>query len=573
MLCASLLTCTLLQAQNGDTQIAQDKDIEKAKQEITDYAYADAIETYEKMVEEGYADARIFKNLGKAHYMNANYREAAGWYTKLFSLEDAEIDSDDMYRYAQTLKSNGEYTASQEWMQKFEAATGDDLRARKYADNLDYLEEIARQSGRYNLKNLAINSAASDFAPAFNGENLVFSTARDTGAATRKIHGWNNQPFLNLYRTTEDESGQLSHPTKLSKNLNKKTHESSTAFTKDGSTMYFTRNNSQNGKFSRDNDGVSRLKIYRAVLRDGEWKHITELPFNSDAHSTAHPTLNHDETKLYFASDREGSLGQSDIFVVDILSDGGYGTPKNLGTGINTEARETFPFVTASGILYFASDGHPGLGGLDIFAVQLDAKKKGEILNVGKPVNSSQDDFSYIIDEESKKGFFASNREGGIGSDDIYGFTENKELRFFRETVIENPVKEVETVKPAPIGADLFKHLELRPILFDSDKAEVRPDAAGILAEIFTYMEEYPEIKIEVRSHTDAVGDADYNLRLSDQRVQNTVAFLISKGIDASRLSGKGYGETELINDCTMASSCSAAQHQENRRSEFVVVK
>ena len=640
ILCASFLACTLSQA--------QDKETRKAEKEIKDYAYADAIETYEKLVKEGYEDDRIFKNLGNAYYLNANYHEAAGWYAKLFSLVDADVDSDDMYRYAQTLKSNGNYEESRTWMQKFEAATSDDVRARKFSDHPDYLEEIERRSGRYTIENLPLNSAASDFAPSFGRDFLVFSTARDTGTTSRKIHGWNNKPFLNLYKASTDQNGQLAHPTKLSKGLNRKTHESSTAFTKDGTTMYFTRNNSENGKFSRDKNGVSRLKIYRATLQNEEWKDITELPFNSDAYSNAHPALSADENQLYFASDRKGSLGQSDIFVVDILTDGTFSTPKNLGDKVNTEARETFPFITESNVLYFASDGHPGLGGLDVFAVPLYSLEDGHVVNVGKPVNSAQDDFSFIFDEATDKGFFASNREGGMGDDDIYGFTETDKIAFSCKVMLEGTVKDDETGEPiagttlsifnsadekvsetisgsdgtfimagdcatdrykimaikeayddayrlfpisdkkdvlhieivlnktnksAPIGTDLFKHLELQPILFDSNKAEIRPDTANILVKIINYMQEFPNTKIQVRSHTDALGKADYNLKLSDKRAQSTIAFFVSKGIDSSRLSGEGFGENELLNDCGSEKKCSSVKHQENRRSEFVVVE
>ena len=215
---------------------------------------------------------------------------------------------------------------------------------------------------------------------------------------------------------------------KFSNGLNGKTHESSTAFTKDGSMVYFTRNNSENGSFSRDDEGVSRLKIYRALLSDGVWTNITELPFNGDDYSCAHPTLNPAGNKLYFASDMPGTIGQSDIFVVDINKDGSIGPVVNLGKKINTESRETFPFITESNVLYYSSDGRPGLGGLDIYATKLQDLDNIYVRNIGKPINSEEDDFSFIINEKSSKGFFASNREGGQGNDDIYSFTENKKI-------------------------------------------------------------------------------------------------------------------------------------------------
>ena len=427
---------------------AQEKKVEKANQNYKDYAYASAINSYEKLVEKGYSQEQILKNLGNSNYLNANYQEATSWYEKLFQLENTSIDPEFMYRYAQSLKSLEKYQESDQWMQKFKDANAQDQRAIKFGENLEYLNNIEANSNRYDIKNLAINSNESDFAPSMANEMLVFSTARDSGITSRKINEWSNKAFLNLYKANPNESGEYVVSSKLSKELNKKTHESSTAFTKDGTTVYFTRNNSDDGKFARDENGVSRLKIYKANLDQGEWINIIELPFNGDNYSVAHPTLNKEETKLYFASDMPGTLGESDIFYVDINTDGTYGTPTNLGKTINTESRETFPFITQDNKLYFASDGHPGLGGLDVFVTNLENSYRPTIENVGRPINSEEDDFSFIINEETKKGFFASNRDGGQGDDDIYSLVENKELDLTCHTNIAGIIKDQETEAP-----------------------------------------------------------------------------------------------------------------------------
>ncbi|MFK7813986.1 MAG: OmpA family protein [Maribacter sp.] len=639
ILCGSLMAaCAII--------TAQDKKTKKAKEKFESYSYTPAIDSYEDLIDQGYSEENIFKNLGDANYKNAKYSEAANWYSKLFMVEGAEVDADYMYRYAQSLKSSKEYEASNIWMQKYQAAKMADVRATKIADNLDYMKKIENNSGRYDIKTLSINSTASDFAPSFKGEQLVFSTARDSGTVTRNIHTWNNQPFTNLY--TASAAGDDFGSVKKISSLNKKTHETSTAFTKDGSTVYFTRNNSDNGGFSRDEQGVSRLKIYRASLQDNTWTNITELPFNSDSHSAAHPTLSPDERKLYFASDMEGTIGESDIFVVDIGEDGSIGTPKNLGNVINTEARETFPFVTSSNTLYFASDGHPGLGGLDVFATKIEDMDNLYIVNVGKSVNSEQDDFSFIINDETKKGFFATNREGGLGSDDIYGFTETEEIDLTCNTTVEGIIKDEETGEPlagakvsifntenvlisealsgndgsftldgdcqdgdyklvaskeeyndgdkmfavissndtsdielslvkaitkAPVGTDLVQFLDLEPVYFDLDKADIRPDASATMLKVIAYMNKYPDIKIRVESHTDVKAGTGYNERLSQQRADNTVTYLIANKMDASRLSGKGFGKTKLANDCTTLEKCTDEKHEENRRSEFIVVE
>lgn len=635
----SLMACVLV--------TAQDKKTKKAKESFESYSYITAIESYEDLVNQGYSEEDIFKNLGDANYQNANYNEAANWYSKLFTIEDTTIEADYMYRYAQSLKSSKEYEASNIWMQKYQAAKQADVRAKKIADSPDFMKKIEKNSGRYSIKNLALNSTASDFAPSFRGEQLVFSTARDSGTVSRNIHTWNNKPFSNLYAATTSEDGDFGPATKLS-SLNKKTHETSAVFTKDGTTVYFTRNNSENGNFARGADGVSRLKIYRANLTNGDWTNITELSFNGDSYSSAHPALSPDERKLYFASDMEGTIGASDIFVVDLNEDGTTGTPKNLGSSINTEARETFPFVTASNALYFASDGHPGLGGLDVFATNIDDLDYLYIVNVGKSVNSEQDDFSFIINEDTGKGFFASNRDGGVGGDDIYGFIENEKIDLICNTLVEGVITDEETgealqqakvaiynsaneivsetisgddgsftlegdcrdgdykivvskdeyddadtvfkvvrandtsgveialqktIQRAPAGTDLVQFLNLKPVYFDLDKADIRPDASATILQVIAYMNLFPDIKIQIQSHTDKKASIAYNEKLSQRRADNTVTYLIANSMNANRVSAKGFGESKLANDCTDWTKCTPEQNEENRRSEFIVIE
>jgi len=626
---------------------AQDKKSDKAQKDFDTRSYAVAIDSYETLVNKGYTEEQIYKNLGDSHYQNANYKDAANWYEKLVKLESASFDADYLYRYAQSLKSTKDYKASAEWMQKYQTAKMADIRAKKIATNPDYLADIEELSGRYNVNSISINSSAADFAPSFKGDEVIFSTARDSGIAARYIHTWNNKPFCNLYTATDQGDGSLGTPTKLS-SLNKKTHETSAIFTKDGSTVYFTRNNSNNGNFARDDEGVSRLKIYRANLKNDEWTNIVELPFNSDDYSTAHPALSPDEKKLYFASDMASTRGASDIFVVNLNDDGSISAPENLGDMVNTEARETFPFVSADNVLYFASDGHPGLGGLDVFATSLSDMDNIHVVNVGKPINTEQDDFAFIINNETKKGYFSSNRDGGQGSDDIYGFEETEPIDVICNTLVTGFVKDKKDGSPlagalitlanaqgstlaetrsladgsfslegdcregdysvngvsegynaastdfssangqdsegleillekviqeAPLGTDLAKYLNLRPVYFDLDKSNIRPDAATTLNAVVNYLNEFPNMKIQVQSHTDVRASNSYNNRLSNRRADSTMAYLISKGIAESRITGKGFGETVLANDCTTRDKCTDEKHEENRRSEFIVVE
>ena len=424
---------------------AQSKKIEKANKSFSDFNFSKAIKQYESIVENGTNSAEVYQNLGDANYLNANYKDAAKWYKELSNLGNDALDREHLYRYAQSLRSINSYEASDELLNQLNVSTKSDQRGVNFEKNRDYLEAIKARLGSYSIENMAINSSESDFAPSFHLDGLVFSTARDSNMMSKSVHNWNRKRFLNLYTATSTEDGKFRNANRFSDELNSKLHESSTAFTKDGQTVYFTRNNGKGRKFSRDKEGISRLKIYKATFENGKWGKAVALPFNSDNYSVAHPTLNKTEDQLYFSSDMPGTLGKSDIFVVDINADGSYGTPKNLGKTVNTESKESFPFIADDNVLYFASDGHPGLGGMDIFATDLKDLENSRVLNLGEPLNSSADDFSLVINSTTKKGYFASNRADGKGSDDIYALTEVKPLSLACMKTISGIVKDNNT--------------------------------------------------------------------------------------------------------------------------------
>ncbi len=399
----------------------------KAEKEYEKYAYIDAIKTYERIYEKGYKSDDMLLKLGNAYYFNAEFEKAAKYYAELYTSKEDQ-DAEFYYRYAQSLRAIKDYAKADAMMEKFNAKSGNDSRGKLFAKNRDYLAEIKKNSGRYTIENAGVNSEYSDYGPAYMGTKVVFASARDTGNFSKRKHTWTGQNFTNLYGADLTEDGALGKVDKYGKKLNSRFHESTPAFTKDGKTVYFTRNNFLD-KRGYDGQKVTLLKIYKATLVEDKWTDITELPFNSDNFQTAHPALSPDGKTMYFASDREGSIGKSDIFKVKINEDGSFGEPINLGPTVNTEGRETFPFVTAKNELYFASDGQPGIGGLDIFIAQI--KEDGSIkeaLNVGEEANSPKDDFALIINTDNNKGFLSSNRDGGNGSDDIYKFVEKKPI-------------------------------------------------------------------------------------------------------------------------------------------------
>lgn len=414
-----------ISAQEEETDYKLEERVKaKADERYDEYSFSPAIDIYKKVLDKGYTSSDLLKRLGNSYYFNAKYEEAANVYQKLVESYPDDIEADYFFRYAQSLKTLGKYDKSVEVMQKFKQMAS----TLEVDFDADYLEKIEANSGRYEIEPFQYNSKYSDFAASFYEEGLIFASDRDTGNLARYRHTWNAKDFLDLYKVDADS---ISNGTvvKLQGDVNTRLHESTSVVTKDGTTIYFTRNNFLDGKKFKDEKGVIRLKIYSADLIEGEWTNIVELPFNNDSYSVAHPVLSPDEKRLYFVSDMPGSYGESDIFMTEIIGDGTYGPIVNLGKNINTGARETFPFITPDGVLYFSSDGHSGLGGLDVFATKIAFDEYDQpIVNVGRPVNGPTDDFAFIIDNEKKEGYFSSDREGGLGEDDIYRFSEKNPL-------------------------------------------------------------------------------------------------------------------------------------------------
>lgn len=553
-------------------------------------AYMDAIYYYKKLAEKEKHSIELFKKLGDSYYLNGKLQKANTAYENLFKMKDTmEVFNDTIpaeyyYRYSQTLKSVQDYEKANQILTHFYEIASNDRRAQLFIDNPDFINELLKAEPHYEIKKLNINSNYSDYGPTIFGNKLFFASNRDTVFFIKRLHSWNKQPFSDLYVSTIFENDSLSEPEKFSKDINTHFHESSPTFSPDGKTMYFTRNNFYSGKKGRSEDKKVLLKIYRAKINQkGKWE-IDTLPFTSNEYSTAHPSLSADGKTLYFASDMPGGFGQSDLYKVQILPDGNFGPPENLGSDINTEGRETFPFIASNQILYFASDGHLGLGGLDIFSAEK-SENSYKIQNLGPPINSPMDDFGFSIILETNFGFFSSNRESETRGDNIYGIKKliKKEPKKPLPKPVQKPVLEME---PEPIihkkpkikvevGNDLIKIREfnLKNIYFDLDKSEIRPDAAIELEKIVKILNDYPGMEIFIRAHTDSRGSDTYNEALSDRRAKSIQNWLISKGISSDRLTAKGFGEYDLTNHCSNGIPCSPEEHQANRRNEFIVVK
>lgn len=428
---------------------AQPTQLKSANQLYEQYAYIDAIKIYEKVANQGYKSYELFSKLGNSYYFQSNFKEANKWYEKLIMLNE-KTESEYFFRYAQTLKSIENYSEANKFMNQFYELNDNENRTKLGKPKTNYLEEIKTNSDRYKISNAGINSKYSDYGAAYIDNNLVFTSSRL--APNNEINKWNGQPNSNLFIAEINSSNNFELPKLFSKHINTKYNESSAAFTKDGKTMYFTRNNFLNNKEKSDHTQTILLKIFKAEKVKGEWTNIVELPFNSDDYSTAHPALSTDEKTLYFVSNMPGTFGnkESDIFKVKINEDGTYGLPENMGNKINTEGKESFPFVSEDNHLYFSSNGHPGLGGLDIFVTPLKEDGTcGIAKNLGAPVNSNMDDFAFYINTKTKKGFISSNRiEDNLGFDDIYKIEELIPLVDEIQKVLEGKVVEMNSQIP-----------------------------------------------------------------------------------------------------------------------------
>ena len=622
-------------------------------------SYVKSAELYEVVYKKGDSSQQVINRLADSYYFNNKSIDAEKWYQKLFKLyEKNSLDAENYFKYAQSLKMNGKYKESDAWLLKFNKLKGLDSRGRKLSNNPNYFSKYSLDKEKFiHIKNLSINTPYSDFGTFIRDSIVVFASARPKGYKYKDpIYSWNKQPFLDLFQSKEvvfsnefeEYSSEFSLPKRI-ENVNTKYHDASAVITKDGKTMYFTRDNFNGKRLKKGKNDISHLKIFKADWKDNQWKNITELPFNNNNYSTGHPALSPDEKTLFFVSDMPNGFGKTDLYKVAILGNNSFGRPKNLGSTINTEGKEMFPFISNENTLYFSSDGHIGLGSLDVFETKINEDNSfSDVKNLESPINSKKDDFAFILSKESNRGYFSSNRIGGKGDDDIYSFivaskkkktpvcnqqvvgqvrdgVTNEILARSSVTLFDNNNVKIDSIivgdngyfefllpcnqkyrlegfkryykkdvqfvvtipQNGPIKAKrvdlklnddfrysdrLEKIINIKPIYFDFDKSYIRSDAARELNRIIVVMNKYPELIIQSSSHTDASGKDEYNMALSKRRADSTVKYILSKGIHPSRISGKGFGETQLVNNCSDGVKCSDAENQLNRRTEFVVV-
>lgn len=602
---------------------AQNQYTKTADKLFNRYEYVDAAKEYLKLAEGSKADSYVYKQLAESYYNVFNTKEAVKWYAKVV---EQKQDAETYYKYAQMLKAEGNFKEADKQMQQFAQLAPNDQRAKTFVSNPNYLPELKGQAKLYDIAKSDISSDKTDFGAVLtNDNNVYFASARNT---SKRSSNFNEEPYLDIYRATYNANGTISDAVAVD-NLNTRWHDGPASITNDGNTMYYGSESFNEKEFTKDkakNSKFGKIYLYKATKEGDKWANSKPLPFNNKEYDVRNPSISKDGKTLFFSSNMPGGFGGEDIWKVSVNGDE-YGTPENLGDKVNTEANESFPFITDDNILFFSSNGKTGFGGLDVF--KIDLNKGSEAMNVGEPVNTSKDDFAFTYNATKKVGFFSSNRDG---VDNIYKadpvcnvqalvrvkdaktgkvieganvlLVDEKQKTVSNQTTAlngetltgvlcntsysaqvskqgyESGVFEVAKAENAQVVVEALltpimpiiteREVILQPIYFEFNKSNITAEGAAELDKLVMVMNEYPNMVIFAKSHTDSRGSDKYNMNLSDRRAKSTVQYLISKGITKDRISGQGFGESEPKVACK---PCTEEQYAQNRRSEFLIVK
>ena len=659
LLIAFILAGTVAQAQ-----------INQADKLFKSYSYSTAIPLYLKIAQKPGDPDRNYAivKLADCYRLTNDQLNAKAWYSRAVKLPDCE--NINWFYYGKALQSAQEYDLAKDAFLKYDYLNPDDPRGKEFAEFCSEIQTLSDKPANFEIKHFnTLNSAQSDFGPAFYGDGIIFVSDRRQNFMNDKKYEWTNSNYLDLYFATPkylDEFFQdMNAPKSFGGKFNQTYHDGPASFARHDSLLYLTRTGKGSEGKDADNYRTDRLKIFWSAYK-GSWSKTEPFFLNSDDYSVGHPVLTPRGDTIYFVSDKPGGLGGTDIYSC-IWKDGQWEQPVNLGETVNSSGNEMFPSINGNH-LYFASNGLAGFGGLDIFRSTLTNGKWTKAENVGQPINSSFDDFAMILDSKGKKGFFSSNRPGGMGSDDIYacklidkklsssksektdlsgkdqfpcppedslaieisGFIKDKQTLkpisgatvFLLDTQtgkakvlktdangqfktmgskgilyvvkgMENnylsdclnfKLEKTDTSHVATLPRDIFlDRLELNKIIsignmdysietiyYDFNKWFIRPDAEKELNKLVQLMKENP-VTVELGSHTDSRGSKEYNVDLSQKRAESAVRYIILQGVDADRITAKGYGESMLINHCTDGVPCSPREHQANRRTDFKI--
>jgi outer membrane protein OmpA-like peptidoglycan-associated protein len=590
-------------------------------------AYSRAIPHYEKAYFKR-PTKEVGVKLAESYFKTNDLQAAEAIYEKVVTVSKEKDEH--YFNYARVLMANGKYDEAKFVLNDYLTVFPNDEVAMMLLASCNSVNERFRDTTLFVLHEIPTEGFVNAFSVAEYQDKIVFVADREPFAGRKKA-AWTGNTYLDLYQLEKSEEGDWLHPQVLKGDINGAFHEGPATFNSDGTQIYFTRSNYYKRKMEINENRENNLKIFTATLIDGEWKNLQEMPFNSDDYSVGHPALTPCCSTMYFVSDMPGGFGGTDIYMTT-YADGQWGTPENLGPDVNTAGNEMFPYYDEDDNLYFSSDAHNTMGGLDVFITYFNGERWVKPENMNYPINSIKDDFGFVMSDNKSTGFVSSRR---TDSDKIYTFdkyapkfnligfahkkgsdvpvegvivevtdqtgkvllaTSDKDGKFKIKLEGEHKyalyctkmgcfsrTDEISTVGlkySEDFYADFIveeiivnKPIVLENIYYDFDKWEIRPDAALELNKLVRILKDNPEIDIEMGSHTDSRGSDKYNLILSDRRAYSAVQYLIQSGISSDRLTYKGYGETQHINNCKNDVPCSEAEHQMNRRTEFKVTK
>ncbi|MFZ6050623.1 OmpA family protein [Halocola ammonii] len=699
--------------------LAQKSKLTLADKHFQAFDFTEAIAIYDDVLEKHPENSEALRKVSVSLSNTGNYALAEARLKTLTELEEKSVD--DLILLADVLKQNGKLDEAAEIYEEIYRQYPENEIAKKYHEHPNWVKSLLRDSSRFNLEIAAINSKYSDFAPVFMDDKVLFSSSRREGKGQTRTYNWNDQSYLNIFASDLEKDSTLANPDVLRNDLNTRFHEGTVSYDQNEGKLYITRNNYIDGKQQKDENGNLNLGIFISSFNDGEFGDVQPFELNNKNYSVGHPTLTSDGSTIYFVSDMPGGHGGTDIYYSEKI-DEKWSEPKNLGPVVNSSGNEMFPYLVDDEVLYFSSDGHVGLGGLDLYYFRLNYNNP-VAFNMGYPINTTHDDFGICVFENGKSGFLSSNRPGGMGDDDVYHYaiadpektvisgivfdqetkepvegatvtvrrssvTDSSDVAistdesgryeleldttdqavvmgskegYFKEASTANRDNNSEYVDRVNIeledydfGVEGFVYLakekipaenatlqlldekgnllkeissdpegqyafaleansrytvvckkegyvtqktnfetpaesapaqrsdfqlfkpekdqtiQLSNIYYAFDKSYIREEDKPELNKLADLMKSNPNMEIEIQSHTDNRGSADYNLDLSRKRAASVVRYLTSNGIDNSRLTAKGFGESSLLHECS-EEECPEWKHQENRRTEFVI--
>jgi outer membrane protein OmpA-like peptidoglycan-associated protein len=609
-------------------------------------SYSKAIEKYEKALNSQPDNVDLKLKLANAHRHLNNSLEAEKYYQEV--ADSVGLTDMNQLHFAQVLMKNKEYDKAKKQLQDYLKQNPTDALAADLLASIDNISELKEDTSAYILTDLPLDFLVSMYGAAKYGKGIIVSGETEIISA-KSANPWTGYSFLDMFYLEKDANGNWEIPEKFTENLNGPFHDGSATFNKEQDMIIYTRSAMRNEKKRLLNENnENQFFLYTSKKVDGEWTDPVKLPFNSVDYSIGHPTLSKDGKTLYFSSDMPGGYGGSDLYK-STYDGSSWSQPVNLGSTVNTPANEVFPHIAHNGKLYFSSEGHRTLGGLDVFMTEQVGGVWSGPINLAYPLNSSRDDFAIMVNEDDTTGYVSSNRSGvdlvydyqripaifilkgmaaqkanGMPIEDvtitlinftdgdtaIYTTDETGKFRFSLlpekkyKVIGEKPgfftlTEEFETDRsrtekqidlsfeideiiaseegtgsgnPVDGSATAAKVYDIGEIYYEYDKSDIRPNAQPALDKLAKLLKDNPTVKIEVHSHADSRGSDTYNMALSNRRAQSVVNYLIRKGVAKQNLSSKGFGESQPVNNCIDGVECSEEKHQENRRSEFIVV-